>query len=174
MPATPRPGAHSAADRSRAWAAAAETLSARSDANSLATAAALRYAASAGNAKAVFFKPGASAVELAARASELAPQNASIGWLHLQLCSGTPNCDIRDVATVMRWVDADNGAAWLQTLAAAQKDRDTTEVDRVLADMAHGARFDLYWNRIVVLMADALDAARDELPAALQGRTRRG
>jgi len=94
----------------------------------------------------------------------LAPQNASIGWLHLQLCSGTPACDMRDVATVMRWVDADNGAAWLQTLAAAQKDRDTTEVDRILADMAHGARFDLYWNRIVVLMVDALEAARNELP----------
>ena len=52
----------------------------------------------------------------------------------------------------MRWVDADNGAAWLQTLSAAQKDRDATEVDRILADMAHGERFDLYWNRIVVLM----------------------
>ena len=96
--------------------------------------------------------------------SELAPQDAGIGWLHLQLCAGTPTCDIRDVATVLRWVDADNGAAWLQNLAVAQKDRDTTEVDRILNDMAHGARFDFYWNRIVVLMVDALDAARDDLP----------
>jgi hypothetical protein len=94
----------------------------------------------------------------------LDPQNAGIGWLHLQLCSGTPACDIRDVATVMRWVDADNGAAWLQTLAAAQRDRDSTEVDRVLADMARGARFDFYWNRIVVMMVDALEDARTELP----------
>src|SRR5258707_3103151 len=109
-------------------------------------------------------KAGPSALGLAARASELAPQNASIGWLHLQLCSSTPACDIRDVATAMRWVDADNGAAWLQTLAAAQKDRDVTEVDRILADMAHGERFDFYWNRIVVLMVDALDAAHDQLP----------
>jgi hypothetical protein len=161
----PRLGSHAEADKYLTWRAEAATaLSARADANSLATAAALRYTGPAYVAKTVGPKLGPSALELAARASELAPQNASIGWLHLQLCSGTPACDIRDVATVMRWVDADNGAAWLQTLATAQRDRDTTEVDRILADMAHGARFDFYWNRIVVLMVDALDAARDALP----------
>lgn len=162
---TPRPGAHAAADKYQAWKAeAAVALSARADANSLATAAALSYTGPVYGAKTGSPNPKPSALELAARASELAPQNASIGWLHLQLCSGTPTCDIRDVATVMRWVDADNGAAWLQTLATAQRDRDSTEVDRILADMAHGERFDFYWNRIVVLMVDALDAARDNLP----------
>jgi hypothetical protein len=80
------------------------------------------------------------------------------------LCSGTPACDTRDVATVLRWVDADNSAAWLQNLAVAQKDKDTTEVDRILNDMAQGAHFDLYWNRIVVLMVDALHAAHADLP----------
>jgi hypothetical protein len=145
-----------AAKSFQAWRSAAATvLAARADANSLATAAALRYGSSAGKQ---------SALELAVRASELAPQDAGIGWLHLQLCSGTPACDIRDVATVLRWVDADNGAAWLQNLAVAQKDRDTMEVDRILNDMAHGTRFDFYWNRIVVLMVDALHAARADLP----------
>jgi hypothetical protein len=153
--ATSGPASH-AADKYQAWSAAAAVLIARADANSLATAAALRYAGPN-------LKP--SALELAARASELAPLDASISWMHLQLCSGTPACNIRDAATVMRWVDADNGAAWLQSLAAAQKDRDPTEVDRILADMAHGARFDFYWNRIVVLMVDALDAARGDLPS---------
>ena len=164
--ATPRSNLHVAADKYQTWrTAAATTLIARADANSLATAAALRYVGSAGNAKEGTPSLMPSALDLAARASELAPQNASIGWLHLQLCGATPTCDIRDVATIMRWVDADNGAAWLQTLAAAQKDREPTEVDRILADMAHGARFDFYWNRIVVLMVDALDAVRNELPS---------
>jgi hypothetical protein len=161
------PGPHTAAEKYQAWrTAAAGILIARADANSLATAAALRYFGAAG-AKGLAGAPNlkASAVELAARASDLAPQSASIGWLHLQLCAATPACDIRDVATVMRWVDADNGAAWLQTLAAAQKDRDSTDVDRILGDMALGARFDLYWNRIVVLMVDALDAVGYELPS---------
>ena len=167
----PAAGSHAAAEKYRAWrVAAAQTLIARADANSLATAAALRYVGSGGGmGKTAGASPKPSAVELAARASELQPQNASIGWLHLQLCSATPNCDIRDVATVMRWVDADNGAAWLQTLAAAQRDRDQTEVDRILADMARGARFDLYWNRILVLMVDALSAARGDLPGGFAG-----
>jgi hypothetical protein len=166
--AAPRQNPHAAVDKYQAWRAkAADALVERADANSLATAAALRYVGSAGGPKGSAPKSGSSALDLAARAGELAPQNASIGWLHLQLCSGTPACDIRDVATVMRWVDADNGAAWLQTLAAAQKDRDTTEVDRILADMSHGARFDLYWNRIVVLMVDALDAVRNDLPRGI-------
>jgi hypothetical protein len=154
------PGA--AVDKFGAWRdRAAQALIARADADSLATAAALRFIGSGAT-------PDGSraAVELAARASELAPQNPGIGWLHLRLCASTPACDVRDVATVMRWVDADNGAAWLPTLAAAQKDRDTTEVDRILADMARGTRFDLYFNRVVVLMFDALAGARQDLPAA--------
>ncbi len=146
--------------------AAATVLAARGDANSLATAAALRFAGPTGGAKAGGTGPTAAptALELAARAAELAPQNASIGWLQLQLCAATPSCDVRDAATVMRWVDADNGAAWLQILAMAQKEKDATEVERVLSDMAQATRFDYYWNRIVVLMADALRAARGRLP----------
>jgi len=141
--------ASATADKHRGWRdRAADALIAHADADSLATAAALRIDA-----------------QLAARASELAPQDPGIGWLHLRLCADTPACDVRDVATVMRWVDEDNGAAWLPTLAAAQKDRDTIEVDRVLADMARGKRFDVYLNRVAVLMFDALAAARHDLPA---------
>jgi hypothetical protein len=146
---------------------AARALAAHTDAKSLATAAALRFAASLGASKGAAPEAQGAALELATRASELDPQSASIGWLHLQLCAATPSCDIRDTATAMRWIDADNAAAWLQTLAIAQKDKDGIEVDRVLADMAQGAHFDLYWNRIVVFMVDSLYAARHELPAGL-------
>jgi hypothetical protein len=65
----------------------------------------------------------------------------------------------------MRWVDADNGAAWLPTLATAQKDRDAVEVDRVLTDMAHASRFELYGNRTTVRIYDALKRVRAQLPA---------
>jgi hypothetical protein len=157
-----RPNSGAAVDKFGAWRdRAAQALIARADADSLATAAALRFIGATAT-------PDSSkaALELAARASELAPQNPGIGWLHLRLCASTPACDIRNVATVMRWVDADNGAAWLPTLAAAQKDKDTTEVDRVLADMARGKHFDLYFNRVVVLMFDALAGARKDLPGS--------
>jgi hypothetical protein len=142
---------------------AAEALAHRGDARSLATAAALCFVASSPRGHA---EPAASkgAVDLAARASELDPQNPSIGWLRLQLCEGSPGCDIREAATTLRWVDADNGAVWLPTLAAVQKDNDPAEIDRILSDMAEGSRFDFYWNPTVVLLFDGLKRASNDLP----------
>jgi hypothetical protein len=143
--------------------AAQKALTARGDANSLATAAVLAFAVST-RPRADPAKTEVAALDLAVRASDSAPQDAAIGWMHLQLCARAARCDIRDAATTLRWVDADNSAAWLPTLAAAQKDRDAMEVDRVLVDMAQGARFDFYWNRIIVLTADSLRSVRSELP----------
>ena len=89
------------------------------------------------------------------------PTDPSIGWLRLQLCASTAGCDIRDAATTMRWVDADNGAVWLPTLAAAQKDKDP--VGGRPDPCRHGprsSRFDFYWNPTVVLLFDGLKQAR--------------
>jgi len=153
----------SAADAPLPWRAAAQQpLIARGDAGSLATAATLAFGQA--RLKTDPAKPEAAAADLAARAAALAPQSPAIGWVHLQLCAQAAGCDIRDAATTLRWVDADNAAAWLPSLAAAQKDKDTVEIDRILADMAQGARFDLYGNRIVVLMVDSLKKVRNDLP----------
>jgi hypothetical protein len=160
------PGAAPKADSDeyQAWrAAATHALIERGDADSLATAAALSFVGSA-KPKTDAAKTESAALDLAVRAGSLAPQDAAIGWLHLQLCTETADCDVRDAATTMRWVDADNGAAWLPTLAVAQRDRDGIEVDRVLADMAQGAHFNLYWNRVVVMMFDAVKRATGDLP----------
>ncbi|HTD73323.1 MAG TPA: hypothetical protein VK652_07335 [Steroidobacteraceae bacterium] len=163
--ATTAPGstAKSSADRYQVWRnEAVRALAARNDANSVATAAALS-----------FTNPSAppantsTALQLIARAGDLAPDSAAIGWLHLQLCATTPSCDSRDAATVLRWVDPDNSAAWLAQLSTAHKDKDIVEVDRVLGDMAQGTRFDLYYNQIMVLMYDALDGVRRQLPGGV-------
>jgi hypothetical protein len=158
--------APAAADRYPAWrAAAAQVLIGRGDANSLATAAALSFVGPSQKPKADSAAAESASVELAARASELEPDNPSIAWLRLELCAAAVGCDIREAATTMRWVDADNGAVWMATLAAAQKDGDTVEVDRVLQDMARGSRFDLYFNRTVVIVFDALRQVAAALPA---------
>jgi hypothetical protein len=158
--------ASAAADRYPAWrAAAVQVLIGRGDAKSLAAAAALSFARPPQKPKADSDTAKAAAVELAARASELEPNNPSIAWLRLELCAATVGCDIREAATTMRWVDADNAAVWMATLAAAQKDRATVEVDRVLQDMARGSRFDLYVNRTVVIVFDALRQVAASLPA---------
>lgn len=147
------PGARAAAalarpstrDAYKVWlAATVNALGVRADAPALATAALISH------------DPGA--LGLAGRADDLTPDDAAIGWIHLRVCALTPNCDIRGSATEMRWLDPDNSAAWLPTLAAAGKDRDSVETDRVLAHMAQGTRVDFYWNRIVVMMFDAMKA----------------
>jgi hypothetical protein len=149
-----------------AWrAAAARTLAARRDSGSLATAAALTFVGPPSRSRAESAKAAAAALDLAVEASELAPDNPALSWLRLQLCTYAPGCDVRDAATTMRWIAADNGAAWLPTLATAQREKDTVEIDRVLAAMAEGAHFDLYANRATVMMFDALKNARTHLPA---------
>jgi hypothetical protein len=153
----------SPADRFQDWRnQAVRALAARADANSAATAAALSFTSS-------FAAPAAapSALQLIGRASDLAPENAAIGWLHLQLCAATPACDSRDPAFVLRWVDPDNAAPWLAELSTAYKDKDGIEVERVLADMVRARRFDLYYNQIMVMMFDALNEVRHELPGGV-------
>lgn len=148
-----------------AWrAAAARTLATRGDSGSLTAAAALTFLGPPSRPKAESAKAAAAALDLAVKASTLAPNDAAISWMRLQLCTYAPGCDVRAAATTMRWVAADNSAAWLPTLAVAQKDKDSMEVDRVLASMAEGAHFDLYANRTGVMMFDALKRARTHLP----------
>ncbi len=147
-------GGHADSDKLRAWKiAAVAVLSARGDASSLATAAML--------------SPAASGPELAARASELAPDSAPLAWVRLRLCATTPGCDFRDAATAMRWVDADNPAAWLPTLVVAQKERDTVEVERILFDMSQGKHIEVYAIPVAVLMFDALKAVAASLPGSV-------
>ena len=45
--------------------------------------------------------------------------------------------------------------------------RDTIEVERVLGDMARATRFDLYYNQIMVMMFDALNGVRRDLPSGV-------
>ncbi len=165
--ATTAPGAKSGspAEKYQFWRSeAVRALAAKADANSVATAAALSFT-SGFAAPAPAAAP--TALQLIARASELAPQSAAIGWLRLQLCAATPACDSRDAAFVLRWVDPDNAAAWLTQLSTARKDKDTVEVERVLGDMARATRFDLYYNQIMVMMFDALNGVRRELPGGV-------
>jgi hypothetical protein len=145
---------------------AAKVLATRNDANSLLTAAALRFSSTAGKPKlkANAADPQKSAADLIAQAAALAPQSAAIAWVHLQICAETAACSIPEVATVMRWIDADNSASWMPILATAHKDKDVVEIDRVLDDMAHAPRFDLYLNRLTVVMFDVLKNERHALP----------
>ncbi len=132
-------------------AAAVGLLSAQGDSDSLAAAALLEGT-------------GDGAISLADRAAHLAPDDPAIGWVDLRVCAGTSGCDTRSVAAALRWLDPGNAAAWLPTLAAAERDHDDVETDRVLAHMAHGSYVDFYWNPIVARTFDALRSVAGRLP----------
>ncbi len=158
-------GGRADAAKYQAWIHAAVTaLERRDDANSLATAATLSMIGKDSMLQGDLPKAESTALDLSIRASTLAPNDPAIGWVRLRLCASTPGCDSRDAATTMRWLDPENAAAWLPTLAAAQKDKDRVEADRVLQAMAQCRRFDFYWNRIVVFMSDSLKAVSKSLP----------
>jgi hypothetical protein len=158
-------GAAAEIDAYPAWrAAAVHILAARADAHSLAAAAALAYVGPASRPKTEVMKAASTALDFAVKASELAPADTAISWLRLHLCANAVACDLREAATTMRWVDADNAAAWLPTLATAQRDRDAVEVNRVLVAMANESRFDLYGNITIVRIYDALKRVRGQLP----------
>jgi hypothetical protein len=127
--------------------------------DTLATAAALSYK----------LPTSPTALELSVSAAEAAPQDAAIAWLHLRLCVEAPLCDFRDAATVLRWVDADNGASWLPILDTAVKDHDVTEIDRLIEEMSLAPHFDLYWNRLVVRITDTLKQQHATLPKGFAG-----
>ncbi len=140
-----------AAGTDSSWRSAAVTaLAARDEPHSLATAALLRI--------------DSGAMNLAMRAANLSPDDTTIGWVALRVCAMTPGCDIRGYATELRWLDPNNSAAWLPTLAAALRDRDSVETDRVIAHMARGTSVDFYWNGIIVTMFDALRAVAARIP----------
>ncbi len=150
-PALAAPAKWNVARGNRPWRAAAlAALKARGDDNSLATAALIDH--------------GTDALALAGRAAQLAPDDPAIAWINLRVCAQSPGCDIRGDATELRWLDPDNSAAWLPTLAAAMSNRDSVQTDHVLAHMARGADVDFYWNAIVVRMFDSLRAVANHVP----------
>lgn len=149
----PAAGARATSARrpTRWFEAAIGLLGTRGDANSLAAAA-------------LIGQSGESTLALANRAARLAPDDAAIGWIDLRVCASTQGCDSRGVAAAMRWLDPNNAAAWLPTLAAAVGTHDDVETDRVLAHMARESSLDFYWNPIVARAFDALRSVAPRIP----------
>ena len=136
----------------------ASILESRGDPASLATAALLLKSFNPTSADA-----GQHAVALAQAATQAAPADPAIGWIRLRVCETTPGCDVPEAATSVRWLDAENAAAWLSTLEHAQRDRDSNATERALSGMAQGKRFHFYWNPGITLINDSVRTAA--LPA---------
>jgi hypothetical protein len=97
-------------------------------------------------------------LELVSRAAAAAPARPDLAWLALQSCIQAESCDVTPREAGLRAVDPGNGAAWMGTLARAAAG--TPQLRASLAGIADSARFDIYWNPLIVHVADALERTK--------------
>lgn len=122
-------------------------LIARGDADSLATAAALRRAA---------HDQREDALVLAARATAAAPDRPDLAMVQLMLCQQTAACDPQPLELRLRQLDPANGISWLYTLARATAAHDEPGVRVALSGLAQSQRVDEYWTERVSHMTAAV------------------
>jgi hypothetical protein len=102
------------------------------------------------------------------RAAQAAPSDTLVQWLAANYGdTSTPENASRRAAAIdaLTRLEPDNGAAWMQALAAAAERSDDTAVDDALARMAEGPRFDDHFVDVVHAWIDVYD--RHVPPASL-------
>ena len=140
----------------------------RGTADSLATASLLAHLTQASDDERA---PGAPAPpdpsQLIERAISIAPGRPELIWLQLRDCGSRRCGDEARIAARLKAIDADNGLAWLGDLNAAQG-KSPEDVTHAIEQMG-AARFPrVYWNRLAVMMFDALTHhERKEPPTAI-------
>jgi hypothetical protein len=115
--------------------------------------------------------PGAPAppdpAQLIERALSVAPNRPELVWLQLRDCESRRCADEARIAARLKEIDADNGLAWLGDLNAAQS-KSPEEVTRVIEQVGRAPGPRVYWNRLIVMMFDALTHHdRTEPPTAI-------
>jgi hypothetical protein len=124
-----------------------QLLIAAGDADSLAAAALLSLGSTV--------NPG-HRLTLMARAVSEAPDRPDLVWLDLRLCTQVGSCDPEPLEAQLRALDPENGAAWFDSIARAEKLNDAVAKRKDLAALATSTRFDLYWNTTIVHLTNAI------------------
>lgn len=93
---------------------------------------------------------------LIARAVEEAPGRPDLVWLHVRLCNEVDGCNPEPLEARLRALDADNGAAWFDSIGRAGKRNDVVAMRKVMVAIAASTRFDTYWNATIVHVTNAI------------------
>jgi hypothetical protein len=107
-------------------------------------------------------------LDLIERAQTLAPRRPELVWVHLAICERL-KCEARaQIAAHLQALDPDNGFAWapdLERLPPSGSDA----VTAVIARIGAARRMTIYWNRLEVMMVDALAVASPSQDLATRG-----
>jgi hypothetical protein len=154
---TPRETAHHSSDEETEVA----ILMQRGSADSLATASLLAHLIS-GAADGQSASPDPTA--LIERAVAQAPDRPELIWLQLRDCEQRRCAEESTIAGKLKAIDPDNGLAWLADTRAAQN-RSDLKMTQAIERMAAGRHPQLYWNKLTVMMYDALTHGERSRPA---------
>jgi hypothetical protein len=107
------------------------------------------------------FKQNSESLALINRAAALAPRSAEIFYLRWRACASR-QCP-QEAQYIAGWqaIDPGNGMTRLLELSAALDRQDQSEVTRVLETIGASRGLDIYWNKTVVMMVDALGPKLD-------------
>jgi hypothetical protein len=113
---------------------------------------------------------GSTSLDLAARAVAGAPDRADLALLQLQLCESTPACDPLPLEKHLHMLDPENGITWTYALLRADREQRPADWEVARGGLAQSKRVDLYWNRTVLHLANAVAGkAGFDSDAALAG-----
>lgn len=140
----------------------------RGTADSLATAALLAHLTQVSEDERLPGRPAPpDPSQLIERAVSMAPNRPELVWLQLRDCESRRCADEARIAARLKAIDADNALAWLADLSAAQS-KSAEEVTHAIEQMGAAAGARVYWNRLAVMMFDALTHHdRKEPPTAI-------
>jgi hypothetical protein len=97
-------------------------------------------------------------LQLVLRAAAAAPARTDLAWLALALCIPVESCDVAPLEARLRALDPGEGSAWMGTLARTASG--TPQFAAAFAGAAGSERIDIYWNPLIVHVAQALMRTR--------------
>jgi hypothetical protein len=98
------------------------------------------------------------------KAVALAPDRPELVWLQLRDCQQRRCAEERQIAARLQSLDPDNGLAWLTDLRMAPS-LSAPEMTQAIERMGNSKNPQLYWNKLVVTMYDALTHGSGSRPA---------
>ena len=123
---------------------AADLLSSRTDADSLAAAGLLNLV-----------KHRDRSLHLIEQATADAPERPALVWLQSQFCQAEPACDPEPMEERLRVLDDRNGAGWIGALTRANRANDEQAKSAALAAISRSERLDIYWTTLVARLSRA-------------------
>jgi hypothetical protein len=103
-------------------------------------------------------KPVVERLQLVLRAAAAAPARIDLAWLALALCIPVESCDVAPLEARLRALDPGEGSAWMGTLARTAAG--TSQFAAAFAGAAGSDRVDIYWNPLIVHVAQAVMRTR--------------